>query len=721
MSNTQDVARILHSFARAARTAEMPFQQLVAYTGKYLERHAASNPDLSDLEDNTENLLAVRLIELEKEKRLTVRYDGSRIVGVDFPEYYTATIHTEYGKIHDRPQLPFPTEESLEITIPNDLVQPIDVKSDFVVWLGKEAEESPRVLRLMFPDGLKSIIATGEMLPSTLVDVAVHKIRAYLRSERNVSYIRSKLSGVFRNREAALQEMLGKILTTPDSAVQTVLQPTDFSFHFWTTLSSVLIKDLALKKEKLQEEHDCAQSAYLLGYYNVYYKGVVQRKRETEAALQMLDTRLRKPPYAYTISDIYNFTDSKGVLLTKRYGHEDINDYLTTQVRADTPDRLAAMLRVKGPDDKEYFLRKEYALKVLIEGIFDASRELADHYVESWSSDLKVDRRPREMIDDSAFERDVQSRMEEQYPLLCALCRFDLIYLCANEQKVMGEAAAEINRILDRERRAVRPMHEVLQLDRQKLADDARLLLPFWQAIPWLHSMIRLFQRMLTGHKTAGYVERRQKQKARRGKRSGATTAAGTGAVSADSAPGGEPPAAGRRAADAAIRETTMQLGARPESATRGGKPSGDSGSGGGARDGATKGGTTRRVQAQEFKRRIDELQQSYVGKDGNVDATLEELIERWNPLLDPVAKANLVEDVNSLVRDFLRRMKVGFRLIPPDRPRIQGFAEKLSQSDVFDQIRRKDALKTYLELYMLKVMGKLHDRPASHRPTARR
>lgn len=681
----------------------------MAFTNRYLERHAASNPDLSDLEDNTENLLAVRLIELEKEKRLTIRYDGSRILGVDFPEYYTSAIHAAYQKIHDRPQLPFPTEESLEITIPNDFIQPLDVKTDFVAWLGNEAEESPRVLRLMFPDGLKTILATTDMLRKTLVDVSVHKIRAYLRSERNVSYIKSKLSGVFRNREMVLQEMLGKILTTPDDAVRTVLQPSDFSFHFWTTLSSVLIKDLALKKEKLPEEQDCAQSAYLLGYFNVYFKGVAQRKRETEAALQMLDTRLRKAPYAYTISDIYNFVDSKGVLLTRRYDHEDINNYLTAQLRSDNTDGLAPMLRVKGPDQKEYFIRKEHVLNVLIEGIFDASREFADYYVEAWSSDMKIDRRPREMNDDAAFARNVQTRMEERNPLLCALCRFDLIYLSANEQKVMGEAAAEVNRILDREQRVVRPMHEVLHLDREKLADDARLLLPFWQAIPWLHSMVRFCQRMLTGHKTAGYVERRQKQRVRRGKRPvvAANTAAGGPESAEDSA----------RTADAARRETTIQLGAGSGVASdRGERRIGTQASGGGG-----KGATTRRLQAQEFKRRIEELQQSYVGKDGNVDARLEELIERWNPLLDPVAKANLVEDVNSLVRDFLRRMKVGFRLIPPDRPRIQGFADKLSQSDVFDQIRRKDALKTYLELYMLRIMGKLHERSGPHRPASHR
>jgi hypothetical protein len=120
-----------------------------------------------------------------------------------------------------------------------------------------------------------------------------------------------------------------------------------------------------------------------------------------------------------------------------------------------------------------------------------------------------------------------------------------------------------------------------------------------------------------------------------------------------------------------------------------------------------TASSNTNKARTQEFRRAVRELQRQYVGAKGDVDKQLAELIEEWNPLLDEQAKKNLVEDVNSLVRDFLRRMKIGFRLVPPDRSRIQNLADQLSRNSAFDQIRRKEALKRYLELYMLKVLGK--------------
>jgi hypothetical protein len=115
----------------------------------------------------------------------------------------------------------------------------------------------------------------------------------------------------------------------------------------------------------------------------------------------------------------------------------------------------------------------------------------------------------------------------------------------------------------------------------------------------------------------------------------------------------------------------------------------------------------SRRAQVARFKEAVRQLQGSYVAKGSTPQRTLDDLVERWNPLLDPVAKQNLVEDVNSLARDFLRRMKVSFRLIPPNRQRVKEWADRLCTNDAFSQIRRRDDLNEYLQLYMLTVLGK--------------
>ena len=84
---------------------------------------------------------------------------------------------------------------------------------------------------------------------------------------------------------------------------------------------------------------------------------------------------------------------------------------------------------------------------------------------------------------------------------------------------------------------------------------------------------------------------------------------------------------------------------------------------------------------------------------------TLEELAEKWNPLYDTRAKKNLVEDVNALVRDFLRPIRRSFLIQPPDIKRIHALAEQLSTSKSLEKIKKREILKDYIELYMVRSL----------------
>ena len=676
MSTAQDVLKILQSYVKKSRAASVSFPDLLSFTRRYLDHFAQNAPDLKDLDENTDNLLAARLIDLEKQGKCKLQYDNGSISGVLFPDYYVMVVQSAYRRIDERPELPFPTEESLKIEPPGDTVHPVDVKIDFISWLSREETESADLLRLMYPEGIRTMIVTSDLLPKTLADLSLHKIRNYLRSEKNASYMRTKLGAIFRNRDLALKEMLDKIMTNPNEVLKTILTPSEFTFHFWTTLSSIIIKDNSQKKDKLQEEHDYCQAAYLLGYYSVYYKGIVQKQRDVEAALKTLDYTLKKEPYVFTASDIYNFTDNKGVLLTKKYNTQDVNAYLAAKLKPPDEHTLPELLRFKTAEGKEYYIRKEFLLKYLLEGLRQISEEFKDHYVEFWSESLKQDQKLKPMTDDDGFYAEVAERFRTEEPILAALLNYNVLYLTAREQRPSGPAADDLGQVLDTRKQKIRPIHEILELERKTLYNDARLLLPFWQAIPLLNAFVRFFKRAFLG------VPKKKKRR----------TPLKTKKRAKQEADGSEE----ESASNDAFRDTAaIQFGSSPAAASAGTSPA------------STTSSDTRKARAIEFRNAIHALQEQYVGENGDVNRTLEELAERWNPLLDPVAKNNLVEDVNSLVRDFLRRMKVGFRLIPPDRARIRNLAEKLAQNDAFDQIRRKDPLKEYLELYMLKVLGK--------------
>jgi hypothetical protein len=87
------------------------------------------------------------------------------------------------------------------------------------------------------------------------------------------------------------------------------------------------------------------------------------------------------------------------------------------------------------------------------------------------------------------------------------------------------------------------------------------------------------------------------------------------------------------------------------------------------------------------------------------IDGSLSELAEKWNPLYDPQKKKELVEDVNALVRDFIRPVKRALVGKPPDAQRIVALAEKLCEAKSLAGIKKKDYLMRYLELYIIKCL----------------
>lgn len=668
MATSSDALKILQSLVKRTRNARVAYPALLAYAEKYLAKAADTDPSLEAFADSPANLMGAFLVELEKEGELTLNYADGAITNVFYPDYYRGLIRDAYDKLDAHPDGPFPTEDGLSVPIPDDLITPLDIKTDFVRWLGRPENVDKPLLRILYPDDIHSMIVSSDLLTQHLPKLAVQKIRQYLRSEKNVGYMRSKLASVFRRREMAMKDMLSSILTTPDQALKSIFHPTDFTFNFWTQLSSTIIKDYSQKKDKLVEEHGHCQAAYMLGYYNVYHRGVLQRQRDAESAFRQLESKLHRSPYAYSISQIHGFTDSRGVALTKKYSLEDVNSYISGRLKAPENKGLPDMVRVKTTEGKEYYLYKNYVLTVTLDRVFEARREFRDYYVDKWSESIKSQRRPPEMVDDAKFIAAVDARLKSEDPILYSLLNFNLLYLARNEPDVPTEITDEIDQMFKPKEAALRSLPNVLNLERRKLHADARLLLPFWQAIPILSKLVGLLKRIFLG-------KREEEQFAR------------------------EERSTGRPAAAATTIRYTPPGSEDPQSS-----PDGEAGS---ASPMAGSGGTSRRAQTARFKEAVRQLQQSYVRPGSTPEKTLEELIERWNPLIDPVAKGNLVEDINSLSRDFLRRMKVSFRLVPPNRLRVQEWADRLSQNEAFEQIPRRDDLKEYLQLYMLSVLGK--------------
>lgn len=108
------------------------------------------------------------------------------------------------------------------------------------------------------------------------------------------------------------------------------------------------------------------------------------------------------------------------------------------------------------------------------------------------------------------------------------------------------------------------------------------------------------------------------------------------------------------------------------------------------------------------FRRNVRTLLSAYVPEGDRVDDVLDRLSEKWNPLFDNADRRNLVEDVDALVRDFVRPIRSAFQKNPPDSARIQALAERVATSKNLARIAKKEPLKRYVELYILKCLSEI-------------
>jgi hypothetical protein len=66
--------------------------------------------------------------------------------------------------------------------------------------------------------------------------------------------------------------------------------------------------EIRRKDELLSEDIAAFQSVYIINVMTVYYKKKVMMKKEKDLAFSLLEQRLNKAPFLYSMGDIIRFT-----------------------------------------------------------------------------------------------------------------------------------------------------------------------------------------------------------------------------------------------------------------------------------------------------------------------------------------------------------------------------------------------------------------------------
>lgn len=663
MSNPKLTHKLLSAYTQKIKSPIVDFDSFQVFVRRYADKNVSNNHDLNVYSSNTKTVLSADLEELASQGTCVLDYSDVEIKTIQYATYLLKALDTIYKEIQSDPSIPFPTTETFSTTLPDSMTQVVNVKNDFVEWIGYEENSKPIIIRLEFPEAFKNMLLSSTIFFNSLLELAIQKVRTYLHDQSNFNYMYHKLLGIFTNQEVSVQPFLEDVVSKPNKTLDTILKPTDFTFRAWTTLGNILIHDIKQKASKLSSDISLCQAAYLIGFYNVRNKGVEQRKKETESNFKQLEQALKKSPYFFALQEIYNLKSSKGVSFVKKCGRENINAFLDARSKAKDKSSFPELIRVKTEKKKEYYINKDTLLVLLLRKMDSMRMQVRNSLLEEWMKAFREFKKLPEMKSDEKYEANLASVVREGDPLLWALLRFELLFLLNEEADVTPHVKNEVENMIDKKERALRPLPEILKLEREELLEDVKSRLPIWMTTPILSGLVLFFKRLLSGSKK----EKKKKQK---------KSARSAGAKGGPRGEGAE----------------YAQKIAGPKS---------------GAVQSTGQGPQSSKAKLVRFRQHMDSLREEYIGSSKSVDRTLEGLIEKWNTLLDPQARKNLVEDVNSAIRDYIRRYKSTLIAEPPDSDELQRIAIRLAEQPIFGGIKRKEDFWRYIELYIIKQLIK--------------
>ena len=642
---SQELLQKLKAYALRSRSGTVDLKQLLSYAG----------PDV------TEDGLDALLQELVKAGTCTLLPPVGRPHSVTLTDYYLALLEEEYRALSADPLKPFPQERTFPVPIPASQVAALDLKSNFGQLFDEVKDGDAPVASLVFPENIDQILVPRSAAGSYLLEASLIKVAAYLADPKNAGYAESKLMSIFKGSDMLVRQMVDDATTRPKKAAEGLSSPTDFTFRFWTYLVNLTLQDIRKKKDKTVQDHGVCQSAYIVGYYAFYQKRRSQKEQELAADRKSLEHMVRKPPYVFTFENLYAFKDEKGVPFISKHTRDFIHSFLREKLQRTESEGLPFLVRLHDANrNKDYFIQKDLVVPVFLQKLSEASEGLREWFLDDWLEKLKQHERTPVMKDDSLFRKDVTAKVKEDYPLLACLANAPLLYLAREEASLSADSAQEIQRCFQNED-TLKPLETLLGLQRSAIFSQAWSYLPVWETMPVLRHIVALFRRIFSQR------ERVTRKPARAVARVRASAPESRSARPSYSTPVAETDAE----TDVADRKTA----------------------------------SSDKQALERYRKAIQLLREHYAPPGKSLEDSLDELSEKWNPLFAEAPKRNLVEDVNALVRDFLKPVKRTLMVTPPTSARIQALAEQLSTSKSLAKIKKREALVRYIELYMIKCL----------------
>ncbi len=626
--------------------------QLTSYYETNREHVEAKNPE------EFRNAAIPILKRMETEGVCTITYEGSRILSFQIHKYYRQLVMKHYKVLEERPEYSFPDLKSLGFTINNNWLVTFNAQQNFMDSPELADNEKGKVLLITFGEGINNIVVPPEIIKTTLFDLVLKKVHLYIQNQNNFAYLGRYLRKAFENNEMAVKNMMESMLNGPPSFRDHIKKPADFSFKFFSFLCNKVLKDLTDKTDKTSTDISLYQSMALMRSFITYGRSTVQKDNQKVSDMKDLSSKVKKPPYIFSTAELFEIKDEAGTPYSKKYSAEFISEFINRATTRKEDEDLPILVRVSAEPKKEYYINRDMVTQVFLKTLIDNSKEIREVYSREWAGLLRKFKKNKEMQSDKIFVESLNSLIKTDFKLLNALLNPDLIFLANKSPGINKNIKMSVDSCFMQPGK-FKSIDDLLNIHREELLKQIKAALPVQYSIPVIGKILAFFASLLVGK---------------------------------------------NKDADAGVSgNTKINTDAEDEDDVF--QEFGSS-----SKDGNVKQqGSSKTGQPKDFMASITYLKNKYLTSGKDMNQALDELVEKWNYMVDKTARKNLTLDINSLIRDYLRgRKRVIVRYQTLNEKRIASLADDLVRQTSNLNIKNRDAFRQYIELYILKLLGNI-------------
>lgn len=642
MATTTSIIVLLKFFAGRQNSAAIDFNEFTEYLRRYSEHHLEEQPTLVTYLSNTAEMLYRELEKLVEAGQVIILSPTPDKKLIIVIPFFIEKYSQRYKEIKQTPQTPFPQESDIPKKIPNEIVTRKSAAVLMNQLLEKETLNERCLYGVVLPHDSPTILLPSTVSVITLIECAILKLRTMLAKDEHHDYFMKKLTVSNPGKEMTAKSIFNRFVQNPESGMQMIREPED-SFYFFTQLLFFIRQDYEKVKDFTQEDLTILQSVYIIEIAANYFKNKAQEANKKESALKNLEQQLSKPPYYFTFDEISHFTSNSGVPLLGLYTEEDLRDYLHRKSTESPATELPELLVFKTADGQHYFIFKDKVIHLILRLCSDARITIRDSIKKHWFKVLKNFEDLPEMSEQAAFEKRLEKETEIQSPVLYALLNSSFLSLVNYE--IHDDSNLDGGQINLFENGRLLPYSEILLMNRQELVTDTKILLPFWYTVPVVSWVIKLLMRPPKAKKVKQPKTSAQIYHEKEAENS-------------------------RQDKQEAALSQNAQV--------------------------------SKKVALREAARN---LESELVPSSSTLDRELHAWEHQWNKLIGKVTHNNLTEDVNTLVRDYLRKVLRTMKAEGFTKERIENLAESLVKTPGLQKIGEEEALMMYIQLYMIKLV----------------